>query len=134
MTLLDLARGLAGATIHGDPAVNRSWRVANIRDDEVKKSNKRGTLTFATSGPDSRTTQVFINFGNNAGLDGQGFSPVGEVVQGMSVVDSIYNDYGEGAPNGRGPAQHRIQAEGNTYLKSDFPKLDYIKSASVESP
>ena len=120
--------------IHGDPAVNRKWRMASFRDDEVKQSNERGMLTFATSGRDSRTTQMFINFNDNGGLDGQGFSPVGRVIQGMSVVDSLYNGYGEGAPSGRGPDQGRIQSEGNAYLKSDFPKLDYIKSASIESP
>ena len=119
--------------IHGDPAVNRKWRTASIRDDAVKQSNERGMLTFATSGPKSRTTQMFINFGDNGGLDGQGFSPVGKVIQGMSVVDSLYKGYGEGAPQGRGPAQGRVQDEGNDYLKSEFPKLDYIKSASIES-
>lgn len=120
--------------IHGDPAVNRKWRMAGIRDDVVKKSNKRGMLTFATSGPDSRTTQMFINFNDNDGLDGQGFSPVGQVIQGMSVVDSLYKGYGEGAPSGRGPDQGRIQEEGNAYLKAEFPKMDYIKSASIDAP
>ena len=117
--------------IHGDPAVSAKWRDANIPDDAVKGSNTRGTITFATSGPGTRTTQLFINFGDNTGLDGQGFSPFGKVIEGMDVVDKINSEYGEGAPNGRGPAQGRVQFEGNAYLKKDFPNLDYIKSATI---
>ena len=119
--------------IHGDPAVSAKWRDANITDDPVKGSNTRGTITFATAGPNTRTTQLFINFGNNTFLDGQGFSPFGRVIEGMDVVDKINSEYGEGAPNGNGPDQSRIQAEGNAYLKKDFPDLDYIKSASIVS-
>jgi peptidyl-prolyl cis-trans isomerase A (cyclophilin A) len=117
--------------IHGDPAVSAKWRMANIQDDPVKASNKRGTVTFATAGPNTRTTQLFINFGDNSRLDGQGFSPFGSVVEGMDIVDKINNEYGEGAPMGRGPDQGRIQMEGNAYLKKDFPNLDYITSATV---
>jgi peptidyl-prolyl cis-trans isomerase A (cyclophilin A) len=117
--------------IHGDPAVSAKWRDANIADDPVKGSNTRGTITFATAGPGTRTTQLFINFGDNTGLDGQGFSPFGKVTEGMSVVDKINSEYGEGAPGGNGPAQGRVQMEGNAYLKSDFPNLDYIKSATI---
>lgn len=120
--------------IHGDPAVNNHWRDANIMDDPVVESNTRGMITFAKTGmPNSRSVQFFINFGNNGGLDQQGFSPFGRVVEGMEVMDSIYKGYGEGAPMGRGPNQGRIQQEGNPYLKSDFPKLDYIKKASILS-
>ena len=119
--------------IHGDPNVSAKWREATISDDPVKGSNTRGTITFATAGPNTRTTQLFINFGDNIGLDGQGFSPFGKVTEGMDVVDKINSEYGEGAPGGRGPAQGRIQSEGNAYLKSDFPNLDYIKSASIVS-
>ena len=119
--------------IHGDPAVSAKWREANISDDPVKGSNTRGTITFATAGPNTRTTQLFINFGNNVNLDGQGFSPFGKVVTGMDVVDKINSEYGDGAPWGRGPDQGRIQTEGNTYLKKGFPNLDYIKSATVLS-
>jgi peptidyl-prolyl cis-trans isomerase A (cyclophilin A) len=118
--------------IHGDPAVAAKWRDARIPDDKVKESNNRGMVTFATAGPNTRTTQVFINFGNNAGLDGQGFSPFGKVTTGMNVVDKIYSGYGEGAPSGRGPEQGRIQAEGNAYMNKDFPKLDYVKKATIE--
>lgn len=117
--------------IHGDPAVSAKWREANITDDPVKGSNTRGTITFATAGSNTRTTQLFINFGDNVGLDGQGFSPFGKVVDGMDVVDKINSEYGEGAPNGNGPDQQRIQMEGNAYLKKDFPDLDYIKSATI---
>jgi peptidyl-prolyl cis-trans isomerase A (cyclophilin A) len=111
--------------------VAAKWREANISDDAVKGSNARGTITFATAGPNTRTTQLFINFGDNANLDGQGFSPFGKVVEGMEVVDKLNGEYGDGAPFGRGPDQGRIQAEGNSYLKKDFPNLDYIKSASL---
>ena len=117
--------------INGDPAVSAKWRGANIADDPVKGSNTRGTITFATAGPGTRTTQLFINFGNNAMLDGQGFSPFGKVTEGMDVVDKINGEYGEGAPQGNGPNQGRVQMEGNAYLKKDFPKLDYIKSATI---
>jgi len=117
--------------IHGNPAISAAWRPANIKDDPVKQSNKRGFLTFATGGPNTRTTQLFINFGDNAGLDKQGFSPIGEVTKGMDVVDKLYNGYGEGAPRGKGPDQGRLQAEGNAYLAKDFPKLDYIKTATI---
>lgn len=117
--------------VHGDPKVAAAWQKARIQDDPVKMSNKRGYITFATAGPDTRTTQVFINFKANNFLDGQGFAPFGEVVEGMEVVDSLYAEYGEGAPNGRGPRQDRIQFEGNEYLKKDFPKLDYVKTVQL---
>jgi peptidyl-prolyl cis-trans isomerase A (cyclophilin A) len=117
--------------IHGDPSVSAKWRRASIADDPVKGSNTRGTITFATAGPNTRTTQLFINFGDNRSLDGQGFSPFGKVTEGMDVVDKINSEYGEGAPDGRGPAQGRVQSEGNAYLKKDFPNLDYIKSVTI---
>ncbi len=111
--------------INGDHKVNDAWATARIKDDPVKESYLRGFLSFATAGPNTRTTQLFINFGNNASLDQMGFAPIGEVVEGMEVVDSIYSGYGEG------PAQARIKAEGNPYLKKGFPKLDYIQGASI---
>jgi len=117
--------------IHGDPKVAAAWRGAQIPDDPVKASNTRGAITFATAGPNTRTTQLFINFGNNANLDGMGFSPFGKVTEAMDVVDKINHEYGEGAPRGRGPDQGRVQMEGNAYLKKSFPNLDYIKSASI---
>jgi peptidyl-prolyl cis-trans isomerase A (cyclophilin A) len=117
--------------ISGYPDVNTAWRDARIKDDPVKESNKRGKITFATSGPDSRTTQVFINLHDNPNLDNSGFAPFGEVVSGMDVVDQLYMDYGEGAPRGRGPDQMKIQTLGNVYLDRDFPKLDSITDARI---
>ena len=117
--------------INGDPNISAQWREATIPDDPVTGSNTRGTITFATAGPNTRTTQLFINFADNTGLDGQGFAPFGKVIEGMDVVDKIYSGYGDGAPYGRGPDQGRIQSEGNAYLKKDFPNLDYIKSATI---
>ena len=118
--------------INGNPNISAVWQKANIEDDPVKQSNARGTITFATAGPNTRTTQVFINFGDNAGLDGRGFSPFGKVVSGMDVVDSLYSGYGEGAPEGHGPNQGIVQSLGNAYLEKAFPKLDYIKTATIE--
>jgi peptidyl-prolyl cis-trans isomerase A (cyclophilin A) len=121
--------------INGDPAINTAWRGARIPDDPVKQSNKRGYVTFAMGGPNSRTTQVFINFADNANLDkvpDNQFAPFGQVTSGgMAVVDKINAEYGEGAPRGRGPDQTRVQTEGNAYLMKEFPKLDYIKKATI---
>lgn len=117
--------------IHGDPAVARAWRSARIQDDPVKQSNREGYVTFATAGPNTRTTQLFINLSDNANLDRQGFAPIGRVASGMDTVKKIYDGYGEGAPRGRGPDQGRIQSEGNAYLSKDFSKLTYIKSATI---
>ncbi|HZR61147.1 MAG TPA: peptidylprolyl isomerase [Xanthobacteraceae bacterium] len=117
--------------VNGDPKVSAVWREANIKDDPVRQSNSRGMITFATAGPNTRTTQVFINFGDNGALDRMGFAPFGRVVSGMNVVDALYSGYGEGAPRGSGPDQQRVQSQGNAYLTHDFAKLDYIKKASI---
>ena len=118
--------------IHGDPAVSAAWRGARLPVDKVTQSNKRGFITYAMGGsPDTRTTQMFINFGDNTNLDAMGFAPFGQVTKGMDVVDKIYQGYGEGAPRGKGPEQGRVQAEGNAYLNKEFPKMDYIKSATI---
>jgi peptidyl-prolyl cis-trans isomerase A (cyclophilin A) len=117
--------------INGDPRVSAVWQDANIKDDPVRQSNRRGYITFATAGPNTRTTQVFINFADNHALDSQGFAPFGRVISGMNVVDALYAGYGEGAPQGAGPNQERIQRQGNAYLVRDFPKLDYIKKATI---
>ena len=110
---------------NGDPAVTKKWDTT-IPDDPVRTSNVRGTLSFAaTSEPNSRSTHMFINLGNNTQLDGMGFAPVGKVVDGMNVVDAIYPDYGER------PDQAQIMAHGNAYLNKSFPKLDYIKTAAI---
>jgi peptidyl-prolyl cis-trans isomerase A (cyclophilin A) len=117
--------------IPADPGVARTWRAARIADDPVTQSNAPGSVTFATAGPNTRTTQVFINLGNNANLDGMGFAPFGKVTEGMDTVGQLHSGYGEGAPHGRGPDQGRIQSEGNPYLERDFPKLDYINKATI---
>jgi peptidyl-prolyl cis-trans isomerase A (cyclophilin A) len=111
--------------INGDPSIQSAWVDANITDDPVTQSNKRGYITFATAGPGTRTTQVFINFKDNARLDGQGFAPFGEVISGMEVVDKINAEYGET------PDQGRVQMEGNAYLTRAFPRLDYIRKAAI---
>ena len=119
--------------LHGSPAVTAQWKEATIDDDPVTQSNKTGYLTFATAGPNTRTTQLFINYGDNARLDSSGFSPVCAVDgDGMNIVNALHSGYGEGAPRGRGPSQKLIHEQGNAYLKEAFPELDYIKKASLQ--
>ncbi|MCX4242059.1 peptidylprolyl isomerase [Paraliomyxa miuraensis] len=118
--------------MNGDPTVTQAWNAYPIQDDPVKESNKRGYVTFAKkNNPNSRTTQVFVNYKDNAMLDGMGFAPFGEVVQGMEVLDGLYKDYGEGPPKGTGPNQMLIEREGNTYLEREYPKLDGVKKATI---
>ena len=111
--------------INGDPKVQSKWRDAKIKDDKVTQSNKKGYITFATSGPNSRTSQVFINFSDNSFLDRMGFAPFGQVVEGMDVVEKINAQYGES------PDQSAIQTSGNAYLTKKFPELTYIKKATI---
>ena len=117
--------------IHHDPSMNTKWRRNYIQDDPVRASNLKGTLTFASAGPNTRTVQLFVNTTDNISLDRMGFAPFGTVVEdpisgsGLDRVQSIYTGYGEGAPRGKGPMQGRLQEEGATYLK-EFPKLDVI--------
>lgn len=113
--------------INGDPQVNAAWRSARFEDDRGKESNIRGYVTFAHAGPGTRTTQLFINYANNAFLDSQGFPPFGRVTEGMDVVDAINDEYGEK------PDQRRIQLEGNAYLEQAFPNLDFINTAIIVS-
>ncbi len=121
-----IPRFMAQFGINGDPEVQKKWKDATIKDDPVKQSNKRGFVTFAKTGaPDSRTTQLFINYGDNSRLDGMGFAPFGKVVKGMEAVDAINSEYIQR------PNQQAIQSQGNAYLKSNFPKLDYIKKATI---
>ena len=118
--------------MNGDPKTNKDWSEISIKDDPPKVSNKVGTVVFAAAGPNSRTTQVFINLGDNSrSLDPQGFTPFGEVIQGMENVMNIFSEYGEGAPQGTGPSQAAIADIGNPYLEEHFPKLDYIKTANI---
>lgn len=113
------------------PEVSRAWQRANIQDDPVVQSNKRGFVTYAkSSAPHSRTTQIFINLGDNARLDAMGFAPFGEVTQGMEVVEQLYRGYGEDVTDKQG----QIAAQGNAYLEKAYPNLDYIKTARVVSP
>ncbi len=115
--------------INGDPEVQKKWYDNKIRDDDVLTENFRGTLSFAKSGPNTRTTQLFINYGNNsASLDPQGFAPFAKVIEGMDVVDAINAEYGER------PDQGRIQTQGNAYLNKEFPNLDYIIKATILEP
>jgi cyclophilin family peptidyl-prolyl cis-trans isomerase len=117
--------------ISAKPNLSAVWHSADIPDDPVHQSNAPGTVTFATAGPDTRTTQVFINLADNRSLDAQGFAPFGVVTEGMSVAQNFYSGYGEGAPMGNGPDQQLIQTQGEAYLAKDFPKLDHIKSAVI---
>jgi peptidyl-prolyl cis-trans isomerase A (cyclophilin A) len=113
--------------INGEPAIQRNWENATIPDEKVTQSNTRGYVTFAkSSAPNSRTTQVFINFADNSRLNSQGFAPFGRVITGMDVVDKLQSAYGQQ------PDQGRIQSEGNAYLTKNFPKLDYIRKATIE--
>jgi peptidyl-prolyl cis-trans isomerase A (cyclophilin A) len=119
--------------IPGDPEVAAKWRGAAISDDPVTQSNLRGFMSFAQTGqPNSRTTQIFICLFNHPRLDASGFAPFARVVRGMEVVDDFYKGYGEGAPEGTGPSQDRIQTEGNAYLDREFPKLDRILRTRIE--
>lgn len=118
--------------IHGSPEVSAVWSEAKIADDPVVQSNKRGMLSFAKGGPNTRTTQVFINYADrNERLDSSGFSPFGKVIQGMEVADSLYNGYGDAPPAGKGPNQGILRMRGNDYLRAEFKELDYIKTARI---
>jgi len=114
--------------LNGDPALNEVWRAPaqQLRDDPVIRTNRRGTITFATAGPNTRTTQIFFNMAANAFLDSQGFAPFGTVVEGLDVVESLYAGYGEE------PDQGLITNQGNEYLEKQFPRLDYIETATIE--
>src|SRR5262245_7957055 len=122
---------MAQLGIHGDPKVSAAWRQERIRDDPVKQTNTRGYISYAMAGPNTRTTQLFINYTDNSRLDQMGFAPIGRVVEGMDVVDRLYSGYGEGAPRGKGPDQGRLQAEGSAYLTKEFSQLDCIQKATI---
>lgn len=129
-----LPRFVAQWGAHGNPDINRVWETRTFPDDPVRQSNVRGTVSFATAGPNTRTTQLFVNLAGNARLDRLGFTPVGRVIGGLAqVVDSLYSGYGEGPPRGRGPDQDKLAAQGNIYLQRDFPRLDYILTTQITS-
>jgi peptidyl-prolyl cis-trans isomerase A (cyclophilin A) len=117
--------------MHGNPDVQQVWSTANIPDEPVKESNKPGYISYAKGGPNSRSTQLFINLRDNSQLDRMGFAPIGRVSEGMDVVDKLYSGYGDGPPSGSGPNQGQIMVEGNAYLNEKYPKLDYIKKATI---
>jgi len=113
--------------ISGTPAISKAWNTP-IKDDPVKQSNVAGTMTYADAGPNTRTTQLFINYIDNSGLDSQGFAPFAKVVQGMDVALAINSQYGQS------PSQNQIYSQGNSYLKKHYPDLDYIVTASIFDP
>ena len=117
--------------ISKDPAATARWNAMTIPDDPVKESNVRGTVTFATAGPNTRSMEPFINLADNGRLDSQGFSPFGKVVEGMDVVDQLYSGYGDGPPQGEGVDQNKAEAQGNEYIEGRFPKLDKINNARL---
>jgi peptidyl-prolyl cis-trans isomerase A (cyclophilin A) len=119
--------------IAADPKVNELWATGALPDDPVVEHNRRGTITYAKRGPNTRTTQVFINLKDNSeSLDSTGFAPFGKVTEGMDVVENLYNSYGDMPPRGQGPDPSLIQTQGNGYLESRFPRLDYIKKATIQ--
>jgi len=118
--------------INGDPRLNRLWSTTNLQDDPVKQKNVKGTLTFATTGANGRATQLFFNLRDNRALDKQGFEPIGRVTAGMDVVESLYSSYGDWPPRGQGPDPAQMEAQGNEYLTNRFPRLDYIRKATVQ--
>jgi peptidyl-prolyl cis-trans isomerase A (cyclophilin A) len=120
--------------INRDPSISRLWSQLGIPDDPVAQSNKKGAVSYAKSGPATRTTQVFINLSDNTRLDAMGFAPFGRVTSDMDVVESLYKGYGEMAPRGNGPNHNRIEMEGYEYLKRHFPRLDYIQTATLVEP
>ncbi|HZE96674.1 MAG TPA: peptidylprolyl isomerase [Planctomycetota bacterium] len=117
--------------INGTPATSAKWREMKLDDDPVKEKNTRGRLTFAKSGENTRTTNLFFSLKDNASLDTQGFAPIGEVVEGLEILDQLYSGYGDAAPKGRGPTQKNIYEQGNPMLQKDFKDLDYIKTAKI---
>jgi peptidyl-prolyl cis-trans isomerase A (cyclophilin A) len=117
--------------ITGDPAINAVWRGARVIDDVRKQTNERGYVSYAAGGPNTRTTQVFINLKDNKALDQANMVPFGRVTSGLNNLDKLYSNYADGPPSGKGPVQAKIHAEGNAYLQKEFPKLDYIKTATL---
>lgn len=120
--------------MNGDPRVNMAWRNMLIVDDPVAHTNSRGTVSFAKGGPNSRTTELFISYRDNAALDDRGFAPLAEVVEGMEFVDAFFAGYGDGPPRGEGPYQAQVQVQGNAYLDASFPDLTRIIRVTVEPP
>jgi peptidyl-prolyl cis-trans isomerase A (cyclophilin A) len=117
--------------VHGVPAVNDAWSNESIADDPVLVSNTRGMVTYAKAGPETRTTQVFVNYRDNSALDADGFAPFGRVIEGMDVVDRLYGEYGETAPGGAGPDYACLVSGGNAYLARSFERMDSVVTATI---
>lgn len=117
--------------IAADPYVSQAWKNEFIVDDPVVETNSRGRVTFAKGGLHSRTTEVFISYQDNGGLDNDAFAPFGEVIEGMEAVDAFYASYGDGPPRGEGPYAAMAQARGNEYLDADFPELTRIIKVTI---
>ena len=127
-----VTRGYAQFGINGDPQTNGLWSTAYLPDDRVQQSNVKSAVTFAHLGANNRTTQLFFNLRDNKDLDKRGFAPIGKVTSGMDVVESLYSGYGDVPPRGQGPDPSQIATQGNAYLESRFPRLDYIRKASIQ--
>jgi peptidyl-prolyl cis-trans isomerase A (cyclophilin A) len=126
-----LPKYIAQFGINGAPAVSAKAKETPIDDDPVKQKNTRGRLTFAKGGPNTRTTNLFLNLKDNSSLDALGFAPIGEVVEGLEIADQLFSGYGDGAPKGRGPSQKKIYEQGNDWLQKDFKDLDFVKTAKI---
>ena len=129
-----LAGFMAQFGLNGDPYVNQAWKSQYLVDDPVVESNTRGRVAFAKGGLHTRTTEIFISYKDNSSLDTNGFAPIGEVVEGMDVVEAFYADYGDGPPRGDGPYQAMAQARGSEYFDAEFPELTRIIRAVIEAP
>jgi peptidyl-prolyl cis-trans isomerase A (cyclophilin A) len=128
-----IAGFMAQFGLNSDPYVNQAWKSQFLVDDPVVETNTRGRVTFAKGGLHTRTTEIFISYKDNSALDADGFAPIGEVIEGMDVVDAMYADYGDGPPRGDGPYYAMAQARGNEYLDADFPELTRITRATIET-
>lgn len=118
--------------IPGKPEIAKIWQHNSFKDDPVKEKNLRGTIAYAMTGPDARTTQLYINLKDNPQQDEQGFAPIGKVIEGLTVVDQLYSEYAETSGGGmRGGKQGRLFEEGNAYLDREFPKLDRLIKAEI---
>ncbi len=121
---------MAQTGVSGTPKLNKKWGKKKIKDEPARKHNIRGNVSFAMAGPNSRTTQFFVNLVDNTQLDPMGFAPFG-TVRDMATVEKLFGEYGDGPPHGKGPNQQKIKKKGNKYLKNKFPDLDYIISAKI---
>ena len=127
-----VTRSYAQFGINGDPNINGMWSMSFLPDDPVKQSNVKGTLTYAHLGANNRSTQLCFNLRDNKDLDKAGFAPIGKISAGMDVMDRLYSSYGDMPPRGQGPDPSKIEVQGNSYLESRFPRLDFIRRAAIQ--